>query len=190
MGSTEFSKQLSALTGSKKTVGPPPSLRVGAAVEVRNNGNWHPAKIVSVQAAVPAVNVPQSFTVQYPDGTEEPGLKEPQIRLVKGKGESTGGVLFLDEAYDLDPSANSEGRAILADIMAVAEDYRDTVTIILAGYQDDIERKLFSFNIGLASRFDWVQFEDFNEAELHQIWVDMCAKGKVGVCVHAYVRVN
>jgi hypothetical protein len=54
----------------------------------------------------------------------------------------------------LDPKSKPDGAAILAEIMVVAEAYRDKVTIILAGYQDDIEKKLFTFNVGLASRFE------------------------------------
>jgi hypothetical protein len=54
----------------------------------------------------------------------------------------------------LDPKSKADGAAILAEIMSVAEAFRDKVTIILAGYQDDIEKKLFSFNVGLASRFE------------------------------------
>jgi hypothetical protein len=63
-------------------------------------------------------------------------------------------VCFLAEAYDLDPKNSNDGRAILADIMNAAEAHRDKVTIILAGYKDDIEQKLLAFNVGLASRFD------------------------------------
>ncbi len=63
-------------------------------------------------------------------------------------------VTCISEAYDLDPKGNTEGRAILAEIMSVAEEYRDKVTIILAGYQDDIEQQLLAFNPGLASRFE------------------------------------
>lgn len=62
--------------------------------------------------------------------------------------------IMITEAYDLDPATSSEGRSILAEIMSVAEKFRDRVTIILAGYQDDIEKKLFAFNVGLASRFE------------------------------------
>ncbi len=58
------------------------------------------------------------------------------------------------EAYDLHPSRDPEGRAILAEIMSVAEMSRDVVTIVLAGYLDDIERNLLAFNPGLASRFE------------------------------------
>lgn len=38
--------------------------------------------------------------------------------------------IFIDEAYDLDPANNLNGRAILAEIMSVAEDHHDTVTIM------------------------------------------------------------
>ena len=62
-----------------------------------------------------------------------------------------GGVLFIDEAYDLDPQKN--GTEILSQLLAAAEDKRETLTIILAGYKDDIEDKLYAANAGLKSRF-------------------------------------
>lgn len=43
------------------------------------------------------------------------------------------------------------------------------MTIILAGYKDDIENKLYAFNPGMASRFQNVVFDDFNEFELGQV---------------------
>ena len=39
-------------------------------------------------------------------------------------------------------------RGIFNEIMRIAEDCRETVTIILAGYGSDIEQKLFAYNIG------------------------------------------
>jgi hypothetical protein len=59
-----------------------------------------------------------------------------------------GGVIFIDEAHDLDPARNSEGRGIYNEIMRIAEDCRETVTVILAGYRSEIEQKLFAYNIG------------------------------------------
>ena len=44
-----------------------------------------------------------------------------------GVGQKVGGVLFLDEAYDLDPANNSVGADIFNEIMAAAEDHRDKV---------------------------------------------------------------
>jgi hypothetical protein len=67
-----------------------------------------------------------------------------------------GGVLFIDEAYDLNPSSDTVGRAILSEIMTAAEEHYNKLTIILAGYKDDIETSLCDFNIGMFSRFQWV----------------------------------
>lgn len=59
-----------------------------------------------------------------------------------------GGVIFIDDAHDLDPKSSGEGRAIYNEIMRIAEDCRETVTVILAGYRTDIEQKLFAYNPG------------------------------------------
>eukprot|EP00475_Leptophrys_vorax_P025521 TRINITY_DN35760_c0_g1_i1.p1 TRINITY_DN35760_c0_g1~~TRINITY_DN35760_c0_g1_i1.p1 ORF type:complete len:831 (+),score=222.21 TRINITY_DN35760_c0_g1_i1:213-2705(+) len=50
---------------------------------------------------------------------------------------------------------------------------RDTLTIIIAGYEDDIHKKLYAFNDGLCSRFEEVLFDDFSEMELCACWNDM-----------------
>lgn len=83
-------------------------------------------------------------------------------------------LLFIDEAYDLSPASSAVGKTILADIMSAAEEFRDTVTIILAGYKDDIDKELFAFNVGMASRFQTIPFEDFTEDELRQTWRSKC----------------
>ena len=81
-----------------------------------------------------------------------------------------GGVIFIDEAYQLDPKIDPVGRDIVEEILAASENHRERLTIILAGYKDEIEQKLFSYNTGLASRFEEVPFNDFNDGQLHQIW--------------------
>ena len=43
------------------------------------------------------------------------------------------------------------------------------MTIILAGYKDDIEKKLYGYNAGMASRFQTVVFDDFTEKELGKV---------------------
>ena len=80
------------------------------------------------------------------------------------------GVLFIDEAYDLDPKADFKGKPIVSELLTASENLRDKLSIILAGYQDDMESKLFSFNEGLKSRFEEVHFDDFNAVELRSIW--------------------
>ncbi|XP_066921713.1 uncharacterized protein [Clytia hemisphaerica] len=81
-----------------------------------------------------------------------------------------GGVLFIDEAYDLDPNGDFKGKPIVSELLVIAENKRDKLSIILAGYEDDMNQKLFSYNEGIKSRFEMVYFEDFNEKELKTIW--------------------
>jgi replication-associated recombination protein RarA len=56
----------------------------------------------------------------------------------------------------------------------VAEEFRDSVTIILAGYKDDIKQKLVAFNAGMSSRFKTVNFADFSQDQIAAIWSKNC----------------
>jgi len=90
-----------------------------------------------------------------------------------------GGVLFIDEAYGLDPHHNDEGKKIFDLLMTTAENDRDTITIILAGYKIDIEKSLIAFNPGLARRFPSVfLFEDYSDDEMLEILNGMLKKTK------------
>lgn len=80
------------------------------------------------------------------------------------------GVLFIDEAYDLDPNADFKGKPIVAELLTAAEKHQDKLSIIIAGYENDINKKLYSYNDGLRSPFKTVIFEDFDEKELSELW--------------------
>jgi len=86
-----------------------------------------------------------------------------------------GGVLFIDEVYQLSPKTDTTGRDILNLLLTFAEDKRATASVILAGYRDEVD-ELIAFNPGLASRFPtvWV-FADYNERELYSIFCKMVA---------------
>lgn len=84
-----------------------------------------------------------------------------------------GGVLFIDEAYDLDPVGDFKGKPVVNEILTLSENKRDEISIILAGYEDDFNKKFFAYNDGLRSRFHSILFEDFNEGELSEIWNKM-----------------
>jgi len=84
-----------------------------------------------------------------------------------------GGVLFIDEAYSLHNDAYSGGDAYGAEavqtLLKRAEDDRDRLVIVLAGYPDDMDRFLRS-NPGLASRFSTrVTFPSYRPDDLVQI---------------------
>jgi replication-associated recombination protein RarA len=91
----------------------------------------------------------------------------------KSVASALGGCLFIDEAYDLNPVGDLSGKPIVNELLTMAEDKRDEISFILAGYEDDFEKKFFAYNEGLKSRFKTMVFEDFDESELTTIWKHM-----------------
>jgi SpoVK/Ycf46/Vps4 family AAA+-type ATPase len=90
-----------------------------------------------------------------------------------------GGVLFIDEAYSLHNEGYSGGDAFGAEavqtLLKRAEDDRDRLVIVLAGYPADMDRFLRS-NPGLASRFSTrVGFPSYTARDLSRIAV-ICAE--------------
>ena len=90
----------------------------------------------------------------------------------KAIAKALNGVLFIDEAYDLDPIGDFKGKPIVNELLTLCENNRDKISVILAGYEDDFEKKFFAYNEGLKSRFRMCHFEDFDENELQTIWTD------------------
>ena len=84
--------------------------------------------------------------------------------------EARGGVLFVDEAYRLIPSAGGKDfcREAIEELMAVMED-GDTV-MIFAGYEKEMD-KFLDVNPGLRSRiYRKFIFPDYSTDELQQIF--------------------
>ncbi|MEO3890267.1 AAA family ATPase [Nonomuraea sp. B5E05] len=86
-----------------------------------------------------------------------------------------GGVLFIDEAYSLVNPGYQGGDAFGAEavqtLLKRAEDDRDRLVIVLAGYQREMDSFLAT-NPGLASRFNQrVAFPSYSPSELSEIAV-------------------
>ena len=84
-----------------------------------------------------------------------------------------GGVLFIDEAYSLvnegDGQADRFGQEAVQALLKRAEDNRDNLIIILAGYEKQMESFLSS-NPGMASRFATrLKFPSYSPADLSRI---------------------
>lgn len=84
-----------------------------------------------------------------------------------------GGVLFVDEAYALSNSGYGKGDAYGDEALQVllkrAEDNRDHLVVILAGYPEGMDR-LLGANPGLSSRFTTrVDFPSYRPLELTEI---------------------
>ncbi|MEV0536670.1 AAA family ATPase [Kitasatospora sp. NPDC050463] len=109
------------------------------------------------------------------------------------------GVLFIDEAYSLSNSGYSKGDAYGDEALQVllkrAEDNRDRLVVILAGYPEGMNR-LLATNPGLNSRFTTrVDFPSYRPGELTAIgaaladrdgdgWDEDAAEELASICIH------
>ncbi len=86
-----------------------------------------------------------------------------------------GGVLFIDEAYELavrDNSGSSNFRSeCIAELIKQMEDNRDKLIVILAGYSKEMQ-ELMDSNAGFASRIGrTITFEDYSTEQLTDMFV-------------------
>ncbi|MFG2329000.1 AAA family ATPase [Streptomyces sp. NPDC048604] len=100
-------------------------------------------------------------------------LGETALKTSRVIDSALDGVLFIDEAYGLYNTGYNGGDAFGKEALQVllkrAEDDRDRLVVILAGYPDEMS-DLLATNPGLASRFTTrVDFPSYSPAELHEI---------------------
>ena len=88
-----------------------------------------------------------------------------------------GGVLFIDEAYSLASGGEQDfGREAIETILKSMEDNRDNLVVIVAGY-DELMEKFINSNPGLQSRFNrYFHFPDYNGDELYSMFIMRCEK--------------
>lgn len=87
--------------------------------------------------------------------------------------ECLGGVLFIDEAYAL---GNSEKRDSFAKecidtLCESLSDNKENLMVIIAGYENELDKCFFSYNQGLNSRFPWrFKTDNYKASELKLIF--------------------
>lgn len=91
-------------------------------------------------------------------------------KVVKCFERGRGGVIFIDEAYSLISTHESDyGREAINTIVQLLEDYREDTIVIFAGYGKPMDR-LIDMNPGLRSRISYnLKFKDYTEDELLDI---------------------
>ena len=104
------------------------------------------------------------------------------IKAMECVDRAIGGVLFIDEAYNLvNGEHDSFGLEVLNTLLAPIENNRENLTVIMAGYKEEME-DLFRHNQGLASRMHTIiEFEDYSMEELATIFYRMAAAEKYQV---------
>ncbi len=107
------------------------------------------------------------------------GQTAPKTKEIIEK--AVGSVLFIDEAYTLTVNATDSkdfGKECVATIIKEMEDKREDLCVILAGYTEKME-ELLNSNPGFKSRIQFrLQFPDYTEIELYEIFRLLCKKEK------------
>ena len=119
------------------------------------------------------------------------GQTAPKTMAVVQK--ALGGVLFVDEAYSLASSkgqGSSYNEEAIATLIQAMENYRDNLVVIFAGYTKEMQDFL-DMNSGIVSRIGYtVEFEDYTEDELLQIFMGMMKKSGFEVSAEAQNKVK
>lgn len=91
--------------------------------------------------------------------------------------EALGGVLFIDEAYELmvKDGQNTFNNDALAVLLRYMEDNRDDLVVIAAGYEKEM-REFLASNVGLTRRFQWVTFENYTPSEMADIFLSIARR--------------
>jgi SpoVK/Ycf46/Vps4 family AAA+-type ATPase len=99
-------------------------------------------------------------------------IGQTAIKTDEAIKKALGGILFVDEAYALEPenvSFADFGQEAIDTLLKRMEDHRDDFAVIIAGYHDQMERFLES-NPGVRSRFSrYFYFDHYSPTELAQI---------------------
>ena len=93
--------------------------------------------------------------------------------------QALGGVLFIDEAYQLSvkDGQNTFNDDAISVIIRYMEDHRDNLVVIAAGYSKEM-RQFIASNPGLGRRFQWIEFEDYSPEEMARIFELMRKKAE------------
>lgn len=87
--------------------------------------------------------------------------------------DSLGGVLFIDEAYALGnpEKKDSFAKECIDTLCDALSEHKDKLMVIIAGYEEELNKCFFSFNQGLDSRFTWrFKTDDYKPDELMKIF--------------------
>lgn len=128
-------------------------------------------------------------------------LEMPASRLIKGwvgqTGEhvekimqqALGGVIFIDEAYELmvKDNQNTFNNDAIAVLLRYMEDHRSDLVVIAAGYEKEM-RDFLASNVGLTRRFQWVKFDDYTPEDMRNIFLLMAKSHDEGFTFPEYEK--
>lgn len=93
------------------------------------------------------------------------------IKTSKVIENSLGGVLFIDEAYQLTPRYDKDfGRECITTLVREMTEHKNDLVVIFAGYKEEMQ-SFINVNPGMKSRItNRIVFEDYSVDELYEIF--------------------
>ena len=83
-------------------------------------------------------------------------LGQTAIKTKEVIKKSLGGVLFIDEAYALgNTEKDSFAKECIDTLCEGLSDHKNNLMVIIAGYEQELNKCFFAYNQGLDSRFTW-----------------------------------
>ena len=99
-------------------------------------------------------------------------IGETEKKTINAIRSASGGVLFIDEAYNLfvrDTDKKDYGMRVIETLLTFLSTEDTNMIVILAGYTNEM-KKMLGANPGLESRFPYIfEFEDYTPEQLMQI---------------------
>lgn len=121
-------------------------------------------------------------------------VNESGRNMDKAVDEAMGGVLFIDEAYNLLPqpgSMNNTGNEALDALMTRMENDKGKFVVVIAGYKDRMEELVRRGNPGLMSRFNkHFHIDDYDAEALTEIFMINMSKRKFTLTPDARVALE
>ena len=105
-------------------------------------------------------------------------IGQTAVKTAKKIEEAMGGILYIDEAYSLNPKESSFGKECVDCLIKAMEDKRGEFCCIFAGYPEDMD-VLIDSNPGFDSRVKFkIMFDDYSKDELRKITSDFLTSKK------------
>lgn len=123
-------------------------------------------------------------------------LGQSQQKTVQKCEQAYGGILFIDEAYQLNPFSHGTQTDTLKldainELIQQMENNRDRLLVIFAGYTKEMQEFIKTANPGLESRIAYtIEFPDYSDEELFDIFNGIAKKEGLALTAAAENRVK
>jgi SpoVK/Ycf46/Vps4 family AAA+-type ATPase len=114
-----------------------------------------------------------NFVVARRDTLVAGYLGQTAIKTQEVLNSAKGGVLFIDEVYSLGnpEKRDSFSKEAIDTITLFLSEQKHDFMLIVAGYEEDVEKCFFSYNQGLKRRFMWHHtITEYSDADLMNIF--------------------